>query len=66
MSEQEQKSRFSFKLHQPEFEQVVKSISTIVEEATFNVSPEGITFRGMDPSHVALIDISLPNAMFEK
>ena len=27
---------------------------------------EGITFRGMDPSHVALIDISWPNSAFEK
>jgi len=66
MSEITQKSRFSFKIQQPEFEQVLKSISTIVEESTFNVSPEGITFRAMDPSHVAMIDISLPNSMFEK
>jgi len=66
MSELEQKSKFVFKICQPDFEQVLKSISTLVEDATFNVSPEGITFRGMDPSHVALIDISLPNAMFEK
>jgi len=66
MSELEQKAKFSFKLHQPDFEQVLKSISTINEDATFNVSPEGITFRSMDPSHVALIDIALPNSMFEK
>jgi len=66
MSELEQKSRFVFKICQPDFEQVLKSISTIVEDATFNLSPEGITFRAMDPSHVALIDVSLPNAMFEK
>jgi len=66
MSELEQKSRFVFKICQPDFEQVLKSISTIVEDATFNVSPDGITFRAMDPSHVALIDVSLPNAMFEK
>jgi len=66
MSEQIQKSRFNFKLNQGDLEQVLKSISTIVEDATFNVSPDGITFRAMDPSHVALIDISLPNAMFEK
>jgi len=37
-----------------------------VEEATFVATAEGITFRGMDPSHVALIDISWPNSAFEK
>jgi len=44
---------------------VVAMISTVVEEAVFNCTSEGITFRGMDPSHVALIDISLPAEMFE-
>ena len=45
---------------------IISAISTLVEEATFVSSAEGITFRGMDPSHVALIDISWPNSAFEK
>jgi len=45
---------------------IISAISTLVEEATFVASSEGITFRGMDPSHVALIDISWPNSAFEK
>lgn len=45
---------------------VISAISTLVEEATFVANSEGITFRGMDPSHVALIDISWPNSAFEK
>lgn len=45
---------------------IISAISTIVEEATFVASSEGITFRGMDPSHVALIDILWPNTAFEK
>ena len=44
---------------------IISSISTVVEEATFVANAEGITFRGMDPSHVALIDISWPNSAFE-
>lgn len=43
---------------------VVSAISTLVEEATFEATTEGITFKGMDPSHVALIDISWPNSAF--
>jgi proliferating cell nuclear antigen len=44
---------------------VVAMVSTVVEEAVFHCTSEGITFRGMDSSHVALIDISLPAEMFE-
>lgn len=57
----------NFKMSSPEeFVTVLNSISTLVEEATFTISPEGLTFKGMDPSHVALIDIALPNACFER
>ena len=30
---------------------IISAISTLVEEATFVATAEGITFRGMDPSH---------------
>jgi len=43
---------------------IISAISTLVEEATFVATSEGISFRGMD--HVALIDISWPNSAFEK
>ena len=45
---------------------IISAVSTLVEEATFVATSEGITFRGMDPSHVALIDITWPNSAFEK
>ena len=45
---------------------IISAVSTLVDEATFVATAEGITFRGMDPSHVALIDISWPNSAFEK
>ncbi|MEM2855986.1 MAG: proliferating cell nuclear antigen (pcna) [Candidatus Nitrosocaldaceae archaeon] len=44
---------------------VINAVSTLVEEATFEASSEGISFRGMDPSHVALINIQWPNVGFE-
>ena len=43
---------------------VVGAIATLVEEATFEATAEGISFKGMDPSHVALIDVSWPNSAF--
>lgn len=45
---------------------VTSAISTLVDEATFEASVEGLSFRGMDPSHVALIDIHWPNSAFQK
>ena len=43
---------------------IISAVSTLVDEATFVANAEGITFRGMDPSHVALIDISWPSSAF--
>ena len=48
-----------------EWKVIVSAISTLVDEATFEATVEGISFRGMDPSHVALIDIHWPNSTFE-
>ncbi|MHB8568147.1 MAG: proliferating cell nuclear antigen (pcna) [Nitrososphaerales archaeon] len=49
-----------------EWKAVTASIQTLVEEATFEVTNEGITFRAMDPSHVALVDLFWPSADFQK
>jgi proliferating cell nuclear antigen len=39
---------------------------TIIDEALFDAGPQSITFRSMDPSHIALIDIYCPSSAFEK
>ncbi|MFQ5940278.1 MAG: proliferating cell nuclear antigen (pcna) [Nitrososphaerales archaeon] len=49
-----------------EWKAITSAISTLVEEATFEATSESISFRGMDPSHVALIDILWPNSAFER
>jgi proliferating cell nuclear antigen len=49
-----------------EWKVVSSAILILVEEATFEASPEGITFRAMDPSHVALVDLLWPKSAFEK
>lgn len=57
---------FTAKTKSPEEWKIINSaISTLVDEATFEASSEGISFRGMDPSHVALIDIFWPNTAFD-
>ena len=49
-----------------EWKAVSSVIKTLVEEATFEVSGEALTFRAMDPSHIALIDLYWPKNVFEE
>jgi proliferating cell nuclear antigen len=49
-----------------EWKAVAASVQALVEEAAFEATPEGLTFRAMDPSHVALIDLLWPKATFER
>lgn len=45
---------------------VLDVIGALVEEATFTANKEGLSFRGLDPSHVAMVDVNIPNTDFEK
>ncbi|MDG6953653.1 MAG: proliferating cell nuclear antigen (pcna) [Nitrososphaerota archaeon] len=47
-----------------EWRAISAAVKTLVEEATFEATSEGLTFRAMDPSHVALVDLTLPNSSF--
>ena len=49
-----------------EWKEIASCISAMVEDATFEISPDGISFRAMDSSHVALIDVLWPSSSFEK
>ena len=45
---------------------MVTAISTLVDEATFNIAPEGLKLRAMDPSRVAMIDFEWPKTVFDE
>jgi proliferating cell nuclear antigen len=49
-----------------EWKSVVNAVATLIEEANFEFTPEGIKLRSMDPSHIALINLEWPNNTFEK
>ena len=48
-----------------EWKAVVSAIGDIVEEAMFICTDDGVTFRGMDSAHVALLDVTFPKSSFE-
>ena len=45
---------------------MITAISTLVDEATFNITPDGIKLRAMDPSRVAMIDFEWPKTIFDE
>ncbi|RLI33741.1 proliferating cell nuclear antigen (pcna) [Candidatus Bathyarchaeota archaeon] len=45
---------------------LLDAISTLVEEATFDIKPEGVFLRAMDPSHVAMVDFEYQKDAFQE
>ena len=48
-----------------EWKAVLNAISDVVEDAMFICNNDGITFRGMDPAHIALLDVTFPKSSFD-
>jgi proliferating cell nuclear antigen len=46
--------------------QIVDVISTLVDEAKFNVDADGISLKAVDPAHVAMVEMSLGKQAFEE
>lgn len=59
-------NRLEVGMMQKDISQIIASLRTLLEDCTFSFSQEGLSIKAMDCSHVALIDIALPNANFEK
>src|SRR5438309_10305041 len=47
------------------FRNLIVVISSLIEEADFNATPEGIKLRSMNPSHIAMVDFEWPKAAFD-
>jgi proliferating cell nuclear antigen len=58
---------FKFKLSDGKvFRDAVTAVSTLIDEATFNIDPEGIKLRAMDPSRVAMVDFAIQKTAFDE
>lgn len=44
---------------------LVTAISTLIEEADFEIATDAMRVRSMDPSHVAMVDFELQSSAFE-
>jgi len=45
---------------------MITAISTLIDEATFDLNQNGIKLRAMDPSRVAMIDFEWPKTTFDE
>ncbi|MCR6668427.1 MAG: proliferating cell nuclear antigen (pcna) [archaeon YNP-WB-040] len=45
---------------------VIDAISEIIDEANFVATPNGLSLRAMDPSHVAMVEVELPKSFFDE
>lgn len=48
-----------------EWKAILQSIGDISDEVMFICNQEGITFRGIDPAHIALLEITFPKSSFD-
>jgi len=56
---------FEGKVKADVLKEVVDVVSTLVDEAKFNVGKDSITVKAVDPAHVAMVDLSLDRGAFE-
>jgi len=49
-----------------EWKYIIESIATIVDEANFVASPDGLKLRALDPGRVAMVDLYIPANLFEE
>jgi proliferating cell nuclear antigen len=45
---------------------IIDALATIIDIATFKVSPDGLSLKAMDPSHVAMVNLEMPSSAFAK
>ena len=56
---------FQAKIRSDALKGIVNIISTLVDEAKLNISPEGISLKAVDPAHVAMVELDIKKAAFE-
>ncbi len=56
---------FRAKIRSEVLKEITDVISTLVDEAKFNLAPDSLTVRAVDPAHVAMVDMEIGKDAFE-
>ena len=46
-------------------QKAIAAYAVLIDEATFDITPDGVSLRVMDPSRVAMVDAELPSGFFD-
>lgn len=57
---------FKARLKGDVLKEVIKVVSTLVDEVKLNISASGISLKAVDPAHVAMVDLELGKGAFEE
>ncbi len=57
---------FHAKIKSETLKSIVDVVSTLVDEAKFNISAEGFELKAVDPAHVAMVDLKVEKAAFDE
>jgi proliferating cell nuclear antigen len=57
---------FQAKVKSETLKGIVDVVSTLVDEAKFNIDSKGVTLKAVDPAHVAMIDMKIEKSAFEE
>lgn len=57
---------FRAKIRSEVLKEITDVISTLVDEAKFNLAPDTLTVRAVDPAHVAMADVTIEKGAFEE
>ncbi len=49
-----------------EWKYLIASLATLIDEANFVATKEGLKLRALDPSRIAMVDLELPSEIFEE
>ncbi len=57
---------FRAKVKSETLKSIVDIVSTLVDEAKFNVNSDGFSLKAVDPAHVAMVDLEVGKGAFEE
>ncbi len=57
---------FHAKLEAKTWKKIINALASIIEEVSMEVTPEGIQFTAMDPSHISMVDFHMGKEHFEE
>ena len=57
---------FHAKLEAKTWKKIINALASIIEEVSVEVTPEGVQFTAMDPSHISMVDFHMGKEHFEE